>query len=82
MKNSWIEKIFNLKFLADLLIENNITHKTNPFSGSIGKRYSRSDEIGIPFAITVDYDSLKEPHSVTIRERDSMEQIRVNVRKY
>ena len=82
MKNSWIEKIFNLKFLADLLIENNITHKTNPFSGSIGKRYSRSHEIGIPFAITVDYDSLKEPYSVTIRELDSMEQIRVNVRKY
>ena len=82
MKNSSIEKIFNLKCLADLLIENNITHKTNPFSGSIGKRYSRSDEIGIPFAITVDYDSLKEPYSVTIGERDSMEQIRVNVRKY
>ena len=71
-----------MKCLADLLSENNITQKTNPFSGSIGKRYSRSDEIGIHFAITVDYDSLKEPYSVTIGERDSMEQIRVNVRKY
>lgn len=62
-----------------MLIENNITHKKNPFSGSIGKRYSRSDEIGIPYSITVDYDSLKYPFSITLRERDSMEQVRVNV---
>ncbi|MEM5792951.1 MAG: glycine--tRNA ligase [Candidatus Aenigmatarchaeota archaeon] len=47
-------------------------------SGSIGKRYARSDEIGVPFAITVDYDTL-EDGTVTIRNRDSTKQIRVHV---
>ena len=47
-------------------------------SGSIGKRYARGDEIGIPFGITVDYDTLKE-QTVTLRERNSMTQKRVPV---
>lgn len=47
-------------------------------SGSIGKRYARADEIGIPFAITIDYDTLKE-QTVTLRERNTMEQKRVPV---
>jgi glycyl-tRNA synthetase len=46
--------------------------------GSIGKRYARSDEIGTPFAITIDYQTL-EDNTVTIRNRDSTEQIRVNI---
>ncbi|HQL34257.1 MAG TPA: glycine--tRNA ligase, partial [Treponemataceae bacterium] len=45
-------------------------------SGAIGKRYRRQDEIGTPFCVTVDYDS-KEDNTVTLRFRDSMEQIRV-----
>jgi glycyl-tRNA synthetase len=47
-------------------------------SGSIGKRYRRQDEIGTPFCITYDFDS-KEDNSVTIRNRDSMEQERVPI---
>jgi glycyl-tRNA synthetase len=47
-------------------------------SGSIGRRYARADEVGIPFCITVDYDTL-EDGTVTIRERDSMEQKRVKI---
>ncbi|NMA44375.1 MAG: glycine--tRNA ligase [Candidatus Diapherotrites archaeon] len=47
-------------------------------SGSIGKRYSRLDAIGVPFCITIDHDSLKD-NSVTIRERDSLKQIRVKI---
>ena len=46
--------------------------------GSIGKRYARVDEIGVPFAITIDFDSLKDK-SVTLRSRDSMEQKRVKI---
>ena len=46
-------------------------------SGSIGKRYRRQDEIGTPFCITYDFDSL-EDNSVTIRNRDTMEQERKN----
>lgn len=47
-------------------------------SGSIGKRYRRQDEIGTPFCITVDFDTL-EDECVTIRHRDSMEQERVKI---
>ncbi|MGB2854687.1 MAG: glycine--tRNA ligase [Dehalococcoidia bacterium] len=43
---------------------------------SIGRRYRRQDEIGTPFCVTIDFDSL-EDNAVTIRERDSMKQIRV-----
>ena len=45
-------------------------------AGAIGRRYRRQDEIGTPFCITVDFDTL-EDHAVTIRHRDSMEQERV-----
>lgn len=47
-------------------------------SGSIGKRYRRQDEIGTPFCITYDFDSL-EDGAVTVRERDSMEQVRIKI---
>ena len=47
-------------------------------SGNIGKSYRRQDEIGTPYCITVDYDSL-EDGTVTLRDRDSMEQERVQV---
>jgi glycyl-tRNA synthetase len=45
-------------------------------SGSIGRRYRRNDEIGTPFAVTVDYDTLEQA-TVTIRDRDSMQQVKV-----
>jgi glycyl-tRNA synthetase len=44
-------------------------------AGSIGRRYARADEIGIPLGITVDYDTLKD-NTVTIRDRDSWKQVR------
>ncbi len=47
-------------------------------SGSIGRRYARNDEMGTPFCITVDEDSLKDK-SITIRDRDTMKQIRVKI---
>lgn len=49
-------------------------------TGSIGKRYRRQDEIGTPYAITVDYDSL-EDHKVTVRDRDTMAQDRIDIDK-
>ena len=45
---------------------------------SIGRRYRRQDEIGTPFAVTVDFDSL-EDHAVTVRHRDSMDQDRIGI---
>ena len=47
-------------------------------AGSIGKRYRREDEIGTPFCITYDFDS-ENDHCVTVRERDSMEQVRIPI---
>ena len=47
-------------------------------AGSIGKRYRREDEIGTPYCITVDFDTL-EDNQVTIRDRDTMEQIRLSI---
>ena len=47
-------------------------------SGNVGKRYYRQDEIGTPFCVTVDYDSL-ERHDVTVRDRDTKEQVRVSI---
>ena len=53
-------------------------------TGSIGKRYRREDEIGTPYCITVDFatvgdDKTPADNAVTIRERDSMEQVRVPI---
>ena len=47
-------------------------------AGSIGKRYRREDEIGTPFCVTIDFDTL-EDGTVTIRDRDTMEQIRLPI---
>ncbi|MBW3014473.1 glycine--tRNA ligase, partial [Candidatus Woesearchaeota archaeon] len=48
-------------------------------SGSIGKRYARNDEIGTPYCLTVDFDSLAN-EDVTIRDRDSTDQKRVKIK--
>jgi len=45
---------------------------------AIGKRYRRQDEIGTPYCVTIDFDTL-EDNAVTVRERDSMEQQRIPV---
>ncbi|MDD1695952.1 MAG: glycine--tRNA ligase [Methanoregula sp.] len=47
-------------------------------SGAIGRRYRRQDEIGTPFAVTVDYDT-RENSTVTLRDRDSMKQVRIAI---
>ena len=51
---------------------------TYDVTASIGKRYRRQDEIGTPFCITVDFDTLNDD-SVTVRDRDSMKQIRIKI---
>ncbi|KAI3902677.1 hypothetical protein MKW92_050918 [Papaver armeniacum] len=53
-----------------------ISHRNDITGTSIGKRYARTDELGVPFAVTVDTTT-----TVTIRERDSKDQIRVQIRK-
>jgi glycyl-tRNA synthetase len=48
-------------------------------AGSIGKRYRRQDEIGTPFCITYDFDTLEKDNCVTVRDRDTMEQVRLPI---
>lgn len=66
-----------VKILSQELISVDVSHKVDDSSGSIGRRYARTDELGVPYAITVDFDTTKEPHSVTLRERDGMGQVRL-----
>lgn len=63
------------KIYFDLKKDFNVVHD---ISGSIGRRYARNDESGTPFCITIDEDSLKN-NDVTIRLRDTTEQIRVKI---
>ncbi|MDD5032334.1 MAG: glycine--tRNA ligase [Patescibacteria group bacterium] len=49
-------------------------------NGNVGKRYRRQDEIGTPYCLTVDFDSL-ETDDVTVRDRDSMKQVRVKIKE-
>lgn len=46
-------------------------------SGAIGRRYRRADEVGIPFCITIDFDTIEKDNTVTIRDRDTTEQVRI-----
>ena len=69
--------------LAELAreIEQNLREDFSTFydqGGAIGRRYRRQDEVGTPFGITIDYET-KENNTVTLRFRDSMEQVRVPV---
>lgn len=59
------------------LITAGVTSKVDDSGQSVGKRYARTDECGIPFAITVDFDTLKDD-TVTVRDLDSMKQVRMH----
>lgn len=58
--------------------KNGIMCRVDSGSSAIGKRYARTDEMGIPFAVTVDYETL-DKNTVTLRDINSMKQIRVPV---
>ncbi len=71
----------NIRNLAVKVHRDLLENRINSFfdsAGSIGKRYRRQDELGTKWCITIDYESLDD-NTVTIRERDSMDQIRVNI---
>jgi glycyl-tRNA synthetase len=64
-----------LKNLSHKLRSMGISNRIDDSSASIGKRYSRNDELGTPLGITVDFQSLKD-HTLTLRDRDSTRQVR------
>lgn len=74
------EKIRNLALKVHQDLQDHLISSFYDESGSIGKRYRRQDELGTPYCITIDYDSL-EDNAATIRDRDSMDQIRVEISK-
>jgi len=61
----------------EMLVDEGFTAEYDE-AGSIGRRYARADEVGIPLGITVDYDTLKD-NTVTIRDRDSWKQVRAKI---
>lgn len=67
--------------VKDALNKNQLSHRIDESSISIGKRYARTDELGIPFAITVDFDSVKD-NTVTLRDLPSMTQVRLPVSNF
>lgn len=73
--------VFLLLLSAEAMTKNSVSHKVDDSSGSIGKRYARTDEIGVAFGITIDFDTVnKMPHTATLRDRNSMRQIRAEVK--
>ncbi|TFF92805.1 MAG: glycine--tRNA ligase, partial [Promethearchaeota archaeon] len=72
------EEITDLAKKVHQSLLDNLLNSFYDGSGSIGKRYRRQDELGTPYCITIDYNSLDD-NAVTIRERDSMDQTRVKI---
>ncbi|XP_063031762.1 glycine--tRNA ligase [Melospiza melodia melodia] len=69
-----------VKELSEALTRTGISHKVDDAAGSIGRRYARTDEIGVAFGITIDFDTVnRTPHTATLRDRDSMRQIRAEI---
>jgi len=64
--------------IRKILVSNGISYKIDDISDSIGRRYARTDEIGIPFGITIDDDTAAD-HTVTLREILTMKQIRIPI---
>ena len=48
-------------------------------AGAIGRRYRRQDEIGTPYCVTIDFETVEKDNAVTVRDRDTMEQERVAI---
>lgn len=64
-----------LRNIASQLRSHNISNRVDDSSNTIGRRYARNDELGIPFGITIDFQTVKD-NTVTLRERDTTMQIR------
>lgn len=69
---SYINEIYELFQSAG------IANRIDSSSGTVGRRYARADELGIPFGITIDFQTLLD-NSVTVRDRDTMTQVRVAI---
>lgn len=64
--------------IGTLLSDEFISYKADDSGVAIGRRYARTDQLGIPFAVTIDHTTLQD-ETVTLRERDSCQQVRINL---
>ncbi|GAX27307.1 glycyl-tRNA synthetase [Fistulifera solaris] len=62
--------------IAADLMDSDLATRVDKSSAALGRRYARTDELGVPFAVTVDFETLKD-NTITLRERDSMKQVRL-----
>ena len=72
-KPDLVKKSYELK---SLLTAAHVSSKLDDSGQTVGKRYARTDECGIPFAFTIDFETL-EDNTVTMREIDTMKQVRL-----
>jgi len=72
------ELIEPIAAISSLLVQRGLSTKVDDSGATIGRRYARMDEIGVPFNVTIDYDTLTNK-TVTLRERDSMAQVLVPI---
>ena len=79
LKKNNLEIVNKAKILKANLQKLGLGKITYEDTGNIGKGYRRHDEIGTPFCFTVDFQTIDEDSSVTARNRDTMEQERVNI---
>ncbi|CAD6187919.1 unnamed protein product [Caenorhabditis auriculariae] len=68
-----------IEAVKEELAKHDMSFKVDDSSGSIGRRYARTDEIGIPFGVTVDFESEAKPWTVTLRHAESMAQVRLEL---
>ncbi|CDS42067.1 glycyl tRNA synthetase [Echinococcus multilocularis] len=69
-----------VRHLSKELTRVGISHRVDESGGSIGRRYARTDQIAIPYGITIDFDTVNQkPPSASLRERETMKQIRVPI---
>ncbi|TDH74440.1 hypothetical protein CCR75_006350 [Bremia lactucae] len=66
--------------LENIFVEENVECKVDTSSVAIGRKYARADELGIPFNVTIDFDTIQD-REVTLRERDSTVQVRIAIEK-
>ncbi|KAF2004450.1 glycyl-tRNA synthetase-like protein [Amniculicola lignicola CBS 123094] len=67
-----------VRTLSDTLLDLGVSFRVDDSGASIGKRYSRNDELGTPFGITIDFQSVKD-NTFTLRDRDSTKQVRASL---
>eukprot|EP00463_Aulacantha_scolymantha_P003588 TRINITY_DN4462_c0_g1_i1.p1 TRINITY_DN4462_c0_g1~~TRINITY_DN4462_c0_g1_i1.p1 ORF type:complete len:123 (-),score=20.46 TRINITY_DN4462_c0_g1_i1:117-485(-) len=72
------EFIVVVKKIKRQCVQLNLSSKVDTSGASIGRKYARADEIGIPYALTIDFNTLQD-NMVTVRDRDTTQQIRVHL---